>query len=142
MPLNREQMIDVAVNQYFIGCNEHKFEQIVNTFADDCVMWFPAADYKYDGLEPLKVHFEDFLSTFQDINFHNFINIADEQAQAITTYFDIHLGATGKPTLKMKNCNIFHFNEAGQFSEIIIYNSGALSDGFQAGNSSAAEANT
>lgn len=135
MPLTRKQMIKMAVDQYFIGCNEHNFDQIVNTFSNDCIMWFPSAGFTYDGLEPLKEHFEDFLSNFPVINFHNFKNIADESEQAITTYFDIHLTAENKPTVKMKNCNIFRFNEQGKFQEIIIYNSGELKDGFQAGNS-------
>lgn len=135
MPLNRQQLIDLAVTEYFLGCNKHDFEQVIATFADNCVMWFPAAGFEYNGIQPLRDHFEDFLSTFKEINFHNFTNVVDIEAQLITSYFDIHLTIKGQPTTKMKNCNIFHIDQQGKFKEILIYNSGALSEGFAAGNS-------
>lgn len=134
-PLNRAQLIDLAVTKYFEGCNQHNFDQVVNTFAEDCLMWFPASSFRYQGIDALRTHFNDFLSTFETIDFRDFTNIVDVDTQSLVSYFTVQLiNHKGDETL-MKNCNVFHIGEDGLFNEIIIYNSKPLSEGFEAGNS-------
>lgn len=133
MSLSRSQLIDAAVG-YFEACNQHDWQGVIDSFAPDCLMWFPAATFRYQGRRALEVHFEDFLGTFEVINFHDFTHIPDVESQSICTYFTVILIEPGGEQIKMKNCNIFHLDENGLFQEIIIYNSGALDAGFHAGS--------
>ena len=133
--LSRDQLIKLAVDDYFIGCNINNHEKVMSTMSQDCVMRFPAATFRYEGHEALSIHFTDFLSNFKVINFHNFTNIVDVESQSIVSYFKIHLTDHDGIEIKMANCNIFHCDEDGLFNEVIIYNTAALDKGFQEGNS-------
>ncbi len=133
MPLSREELIARSVG-YFESCNNHDWQGVMDSFAADCLMWFPAATFTYRGREALGVHFNDFLGTFETVNFHDYTHIPDVDSQAICTYFMVVLTKPNGEVTRMKNCNIFRLNDSGCFEEIIIYNSGALSDGFHAGS--------
>ena len=133
MPLSRTQLIDRSEG-YFEACNAHNQQAVMDSFGADCLMWFPAATFVYRGKEALDVHFKDFLGTFSTINFHDYTHVVDVESQRICTYFMIFLTKPDGEEIRMKNCNIFHVDQNGQFEEIIIYNSGALSDGFHAGS--------
>jgi len=133
--LNREQLLDVAVNQYFGSLNNHDLDAVMKTIGKECVMWFPAASFNYDGQHALTIHFEDFYANFPTINFYDFINVVDEQTQSVVSYFTVRLVDLEGEEAVMRNCNIFHYDNEGAFKEIIIYNSKPLDKGFQVGNS-------
>lgn len=133
MPLTRDELIDISI-RYFEGCNTHNQDQVMSTFSEGCLMWFPAAAFTYRGMQALDEHFKDFLGTFETINFHDFTHVADPESQSICSYFTVILVPEEGEEIRMKNCNIFHLNERGLFDEIIIYNSGKLDKGFHAGN--------
>ena len=133
MPLSRQQLIDISVC-YFEGCNDHNLTQIMDTFSADCLMRFPGATFIYRGKAALEIHFKDFLGTFKTVEFRDYTHIADSESQSILSYFEVKLMDRYGGEVRMKNCNIFHLDEAGLFKEIIIYNSGALSAGFRDGS--------
>lgn len=133
MSLSRQELVEIS-ERYFEGCNAHNFGQVMDTFADDCLMRFPSAEFVYKDKQALDAHFKDFLSTFKTIDFRDYTHIPDPETQSILTYFEVRLIDHNDQEVNMKNCNIFHLNEAGLFKEIIIYNSGALDAGFQDGN--------
>ena len=132
--LGRDELIKLAVDEYFIGCNKHDHSMVMSTMSDDCLMSFPAASFRYRGGQALGVHFTDFLGNFSDINFHDFINIVDVESQSLVSYFKVFLTDHEGVEIKMQNCNIFHCNEDGLFNEIIIYNTKALDKGFHEGS--------
>ncbi|MEM1021180.1 MAG: nuclear transport factor 2 family protein [Pseudomonadota bacterium] len=134
MALDREALLDLAINQYFIGCNNHDLDAVMNTFADDCVMWFPASTFRYDGKAPLLTHFKDFLGTFPTVNFHDFINTVDPESQSITSRFKVQLIDEAGEEVVMRNCNFFYVNDDGLFNEIVIYNTSPIQKGFEAGS--------
>ena len=133
MPLNRSELITIS-ETYFESCNNKNWQAVMDTFAEDCVMWFPAATFEYRGKQALGVHFEDFLSTFSTVNFHQYQHISDPVEQSICTYFWVELIQANGERAMMRNCNLFNLNDTGVFEEIIIYNSGALDAGFHAGS--------
>ena len=98
-------------------------------------MWFPAATFNYDGEEALRIHMQDFFKNFTTIDFHDFVNVVDEETQSVVSYFTVRLVDPQNQEIKMRNCNIFHCDADGVFKEIIIYNAKKLDKGFQAGNS-------
>jgi hypothetical protein len=96
-------------------------------------MWFPAAPFRYTGKTALDIHLSDVFKTFKSIHFRDYKHVVDEQEQSIVTYFNVTLIPHEGETINMKNCNIFHLDDDGLFKEIIIYNSGALNEGFHEG---------
>jgi hypothetical protein len=133
MELDRQQLIAMSL-AYFEGCNEHNLAQCLHIVSNDCLMWFPAAPFRYNGKAALDVHLSDVFTTFKSIYFRDYRHIVDEQAQSIVTYFKVTLVPHEGDTIHMQNCNIFHANEHQLFKEVIIYNSGALSAGFHEGS--------
>ncbi len=134
MPLSRAKLINLAVEKYFIGCNNHDHQAVIDTFAENCVMKFSSAKYQYNGRTALSVHFKEFLDTFKLVNFHNFENVVDYQNQSIASQFTVDLEAHDGEKISMTNCNFFHVNSAGLFDMIMIYNSAPLQKGFEAGS--------
>lgn len=134
MPLTKAQLEDIAVNRYFIGFNKHDEDSVMNTFADDCIMTFSAADREFEGLDSLLEHTRDFMDTFPTINFHNFQSVIDAKAQTIAVRFIVQIIDHDGEEMVMNNCNFFKVNRAGLFTEVAIFNSGKLDKGFRAGN--------
>lgn len=134
MALTRAQLQDLAINQYFIGFNDHDEERVMSTFADNCVMSFSAADREFEGLASLREHTREFIATFPTINFHNFQSVMDARPQTIAVRFIVQLIDKDGGEVVMNNCNFFKINSAGLFTEVAIFNSGALDKGFRAGN--------
>lgn len=133
--LDRQQLLDVAVNRYFGALNDHDLDVLMTTIGKECVMWFPAATFNYAGEEALTIHFKDFFANFPIVDFHDFSNIVDVETQSLVSYFTVRLVDDQNQEIQMRNCNIFHYDSSGAFKEIIIYNSKALDKGFQVGNS-------
>ncbi|MFT2092759.1 nuclear transport factor 2 family protein [Paraglaciecola sp. 2405UD69-4] len=133
MKLDREKLIAMSVD-YFEGCNEHNLEKSLGVLSDDCLMWFPAAPFRYTGKVALDIHLKDVFKTFKTIYFRDYKHVVDEVSQSIVTYFNVTLTPYEGDIINMKNCNIFHGDEEGKFKEVIIYNSGALSAGFHEGS--------
>lgn len=133
MSLSRSELIELA-ERYFLACNDHNWQAVMDTFSASCLMWFPAASFSYNGKAALGTHFEDFLGTFEVIRFHDFSHISDPDGQSICTYFTVELVQANGHAVSMKNCNIFRVGDDGCFEEIIIYNSAKLDAGFHAGS--------
>jgi hypothetical protein len=134
MPLNRAQLEDLAINRYFLGFNRGDADSVMGTMADDCIMSFSAADREFEGHASLLEHTEEFIDTFPTINFHNFKSVIDARPQTIAVRFIVQLIDREGVEVVMNNCNFFTVNRAGLFSEIAIFNSGKLDQGFRAGN--------
>ena len=134
MSLTRDELIEIAVDKYFIGLNEHNVPKATDIMSEDCIMRFSAAKFRYEGRAANIVHLTEFTTTYKIINFHNFVNIVDPEAQSIATRFHIDLLAHDGDTLSMSNCNWFEFNADGLISDILIYNAAPLQKGFEAGS--------
>lgn len=135
MPLTREELIDISVNKYFIGLNEHSVKTATDIMAPDCVMQFSAAKFRYEGIGANIIHLTEFTESFKIINFHNFVNVVDVDSQSIATRFHVDLLAHDGESLSMSNCNWFQFDPDGLMKDILIYNAAPLQKGFEAGSS-------
>ena len=134
MALTREQLIEMAVDKYFIGCNEHNRDQVCSVLSEDCVMRFSSAKYVYDGRPSIYEHMQDFMTSFKVINFHNFVSIVDVETQSIAVRFQVTLEDHEGDAFTMNNCNFFKANEAGLFEDCLIFNSAPLQKGFEVGS--------
>ena len=132
--LSRDELIALSHTAYFDGCNSHDLEGILATMSADCVMRFTAASYTYIGADAMRAHFNDFLSNFPTINFHNYVSVVDVELQTIATHFTVTLIDKNGDTLEMRNCNFFTTDENGLFNDVLIFNSAPLKAGFEAGS--------
>ena len=134
MALTREQLIDMAVDQYFEGSNNHDATAMVAPLSEDCVMWFNAAKYIYKGKKAIYDHLEDFAKSFKIVRFHKYIKVVDVENQSIAVRFQVDLEDYEGDKLTMRNCNFFHANEDGLFYEVAIFNSAPIQKGFEVGS--------
>ena len=135
MALTREQLIKMAVDDYFIGLNKHDVPLATSGMAEDCVMQFSAAKFRYEGIAANVIHLTEFTENFEVVNFHNFVSIVDIDNQAIATRFHVDLIDHDGKVLSMSNSNWFQFNKDGKIEDILIYNAAPLKEGFEAGSS-------
>lgn len=135
MTLTREQLIDMAVDQYFEGSNNHDARAMVAPLSDDCVMWFNAAKYIYNGKKAIFDHLDDFAKSFKFVKFHKYVNVVDVESQSIAVRFIVELEDYEGEKLTMRNCNYFHANDEGKFCEVAIFNSAPIKKGFEVGSS-------
>ena len=136
MPLDREQLVELAVQHYFVAVNEGDLDTVLATFATGCCVRFASGEFEYRGEDALKAHFREFRETFAIIDFHNFEHLVDVERQSIAVRFEVRLVDHQGATTLMQNCNFFQVNDRGQFCDIVVYNTAPLDDGFAAGNSS------
>ena len=134
MALTRVQLIEMAIEKYFIGANENNAEKMCSVLSDDCVMRFTSAKYIYEDRNSILVHLKEFTSTFKVVNFHAFVNVVDVQNQSIAVRFQVHLEDYDGEKLMMSNCNFFQANDDGLFEDCLIYNAAPLQKGFEAGS--------
>lgn len=134
MVLTREQLIEMAVDKYFIGANNNNAEKMCSVLSENSIMRFTSAKYRYVGCSSILTHLNEFTSTFKIINFHDFVNVVDVQSQSIAVRFQVHLTDHDGEKLMMSNCNYFQANDDGLFDDCLIYNSAPLQKGFEAGS--------
>ena len=134
MALTREQLIELAIDKYFIGANKNDALAMCNVFSEDGVMRFSSAQYIYQGYESLLIHFKEFTSTFKIIKFHDFVSVVDVQSQSIAVRFQVYLEDYDGEKLMMSNCNYFQANAEGLFNDCLIFNSAPLQKGFESGS--------
>lgn len=134
MALTREQLIDMAVEQYFEGSNNNDAHAMVAPLSDDCVMWFNAAKYIYHGKKAIFDHLDDFAKSFKIVHFHKYVKVVDVENQSIAVRFQVDLEDIDGEKLSMRNCNFFHANDEGLFYEIVIFNSAPIQKGFEVGS--------
>lgn len=134
MPLNRTQLVTIAEQKYFEACNAGDLETVLGNFAPDCRIRFAAAAFQYVGTEAIKAHFEEFVATFSTIDFRDCRSVVDVEAQTIAVQFEVELIDHDGQGAVMQNCNFFRLDEHGKFSDVMIYNSAPLDQGFEAGS--------
>lgn len=134
MALTREQLIDMAVDQYFIGSNNHDPHAMCAPLSEDCVMWFSAAKYIYQGRKAIFDHLQDFATSFKIVNFHKFVNVVDVESQSIAVRFQVDIEDYDGDKMTMMNCNYFHANEDGLFNQVMIFNNKPIQKGFEVGS--------
>ena len=136
MALDRAALIDLAVQRYFLACNQGDLDTVLAAFARDCRVRFASAEFEYRGANALEAHFKEFSETFSVIDFHDFESLVDVEAQSIAVRFEVELVDRQGQSTVMQNCNFFKVNDDGLFSDVMIYNTAPLGEGFDAGSSS------
>ena len=93
MALSREQMIAATIDGYFEMLNAHDLDGVMRGMMPACEMRIPSSHFTYTGTEALRVHLNEFLETFEVVNFHNYVVCADPVSGGVGIYFDVFLTA-------------------------------------------------
>jgi hypothetical protein len=125
IPMTREQLIDIVVNQYFANVDRKNLQATLDCFNPDVVFTIQSAFHTHTGRDTgVKAMFENLSSTYSQKIWHgNFRHVVDVERGHIASQFDVELiDAAGKVT-KLSNCNFFWL-ENGKFKTVYVYMSG------------------
>jgi ketosteroid isomerase-like protein len=135
MTLTRAQMITSTIDNYFEMLNAHDLDGVMRGMTPDCEMRIPSSNFTYTGAAALRTHLNEFLETFEIVNFHHYVACADPQTGGVGVYFDVALTAHDGEVTRMNNANFFVLDDRGLITDILIFASAPLSKGFHAGSS-------
>ena len=117
--LNRQELIDLVVNQYFGNVDAKNHQAVLDCFTVDAVLRVQSDDIEHHGHEGIGRMFADFMKT-PSIHHGDFTHVVDVEAQTIASQFvAINIYEDGK-RVEMRNCNFFNL-ENGLFKRVTIY---------------------
>lgn len=133
--LDRERMIDQALNGFFLALNAKDIARLRKTFTPECPMHIPSSDLVYKDAHDMIEHLEDFTQTFETIDFHDFILVPDPESGRLAATFTVTLVDDEGEVTEMRNANFFEFNGDHRISRVLIIATQPLDKGFQVGRS-------
>lgn len=135
MSLDREKMMEQALDGFFLALNAKNIARLHETFTPDCPMVIPSSDLVYKDAHDMIVHLEDFTQTFETINFHDFILVPDPEQKRLAATFTVTLTEDDGEVTEMRNANFFEFADDHRISRVLIIATKPLDKGFQVGRS-------
>lgn len=135
MSLDRQTMIDMCLDGFFLALNAKDLNRLTRTFTDDCQMLIPSSELVYKDAHDLMVHLTDFTECFAQIDFHDFIVVPDPETRRAAATFTVTLTGHDGAITEMRNANFFDFAEDHRIARVLIIATQPLDHGFQAGRS-------
>lgn len=122
--LDREGLIDLALNKYFANVDNKDLDAVLDCFHDNAMMTVQTSFTVHDGKENIKRMFEDFMAAYDVIIHRDFTCTVDVDNGRITASFVAELhDADGNKTY-LENTNYWRIRD-DKFQEVYIYMSGA-----------------
>ncbi len=121
--LNREQLIDLATQQYFANVDQKNMEQVLACFHPDAQFTVQTDPITHDGVAGVRQMFEGLFSTYQDIWHGDFECAADEKTQTVCARFNVYLKDHQGNEVKLSNCNFWYVRD-GKFERVYVFMSG------------------
>lgn len=122
--LDREGLIDLALNKYFANVDKKDLDAVLDCFHDNAMMTVQTSFTTHAGKDNIKRMFTEFMSAFDVIIHRDFTCTVDEDNGRITASFVAELhDADGNKTY-LENTNFWRIRD-DKFQEIYIYMSGS-----------------
>ena len=121
--LDRQGLIDLAINQYFANVDKQDLDAVLNCFHDNAMMTVQTSFTTHVGKEKIKDMFTDFMGAFDVIVHRDFTITADENNGRITASFVAELTDADGNKTTLENTNFWRIRE-DRFQEVYIYMSG------------------
>ncbi len=122
--LSRDDLINLAINQYFGSVDKKDLEATLNCFQDGALLCTQTSFTRHSGKDEIKRMFEDFFASYETIVHKDFTCTVDEANGRITASFVAELvDAEGQTTI-LNNTNFWRIRD-GKFQEVYVYMSGA-----------------
>ena len=122
--LDKQGLIDLAINKYFANVDKKDLDAVLDCFHDNAMMTTQTAFTTHAGKDNIKRMFTDFMGAFDEIIHRDFEITVDESNGRIVASFIAELtDADGAKTF-LDNTNFWRIRD-DKFQEIYIYMSGA-----------------
>lgn len=121
--LSRQQLIDLAVNDYFGNVDKKNMDAVLATCHADCAVTIQTDHLTHSGIDGIRRMFENLFAGFEEIWHGDFEVTADAENQTVSARFNVRLkDAQGRET-RLSNCN-FWYVEDGKFRRYYVFMSG------------------
>ncbi len=121
--LDRDQLIDLAVNKYFGNVAKKNLNAVLDCFHDNAMLTVQTSLTVRQGKDELRGMFTDFMGSYERIIHRHFICTVDERNGRITASFDAELVDKDGNKTFLENTNFWRIR-ADKFQEVYVYMSG------------------
>jgi len=121
--LNREQLVDLAVNRYFGSVDRKNLDAVMDCFHDNAVMTIQTAFTVHAGEQAIRRMFVDFMENYTSIVHKDFTCTVDVANGRIAACFTAELEHRDGSRVVLNNTNFWRVRD-DRFQEVYIYMSG------------------
>jgi len=121
--LDRQGLIDLAVNKYFASVDRKDLDAVLDCFHDNAMMTVQTSFTIHAGKENIRKMFTDFMSAFDVIIHRDFTCTVDENNGRIAASFTAELTNEDGSKTYLHNTNFWRVRD-DKFQEVYIYMSG------------------
>lgn len=121
--LNRNGLIDLAVNKYFANVDKKDLDAVLECFHDNAIITIQTAFASHVGIENIRRMFIDFMGAYDTIIHRDFTCTVDEANGRITASFIAELTTEDSNKTVLENTNFWRVR-GNKFQEVYIYMSG------------------
>lgn len=122
--LDRDGLIDLAINKYFGNVDKKNLEATLDCFHDNAMLTVQTAFTVHEGKESIKRMFIDFMDAYDVIIHRDFTCTVDEVNGRITASFVAELHDADGNKSYLENTNYWRIR-GDKFQEVYVYMSGA-----------------
>ncbi len=121
--LNGQELIDLAINQYFGNVDKKDLEAVINCFHDNAILTVQTVFTLHEGKQNIGRMFKDFFDNYDVIIHRDFIYTVDEMNGRIVASFIAELKDSEDNTTYLHNTNFWRIRD-NKFQEVYVYMSG------------------
>ena len=121
--LNREQLIELALERYFANVDRKNLDAVLDCFHDNAMITVQTAFAVHPGKDNIRRMFTDFMGAWDTIIHRDFTCTVDEGNGRIAACFTAELVDHEGNTTLLQNTNFWRVRD-DRFQEVYIYMSG------------------
>jgi len=121
--LNGQELIDLAINQYFGSVDKKDLEAVLNCFHDNAMLTVQTVFTLHEGKQNIGRMFKDFFDNYDVILHRDFTYTVDEMNGRIVASFIAELKDSEDNTTYLHNTNFWRIR-GNKFQEVYVYMSG------------------
>jgi len=121
--LNGQELIDLAINQYFGSVDKKDLEAVLNCFHDNAMLTVQTVFTLHEGKQNIGRMFKDFFDNYDVILHRDFTYTVDEMNGRIVASFIAELKDSEGNTTYLHNTNFWRIR-GNKFQEVYVYMSG------------------
>jgi len=121
--LNEQQLIDLAINQYFGNVDKKDLEAVLDCFHDNAMLTVQTVFTLHEGKQNIGRMFKDFFDSYDVIIHRDFTYTVDEMNGRIVASFVAELKDNDDNTSYLHNTNFWRIRD-NKFQEVYVYMSG------------------
>ena len=121
--LNGQELIDLAINQYFGNVDKKDLQAVLNCFHDNAMLTVQTIFTLHEGKQNIGRMFKDFFDNYDVIIHRDFTYTVDEMNGRIVASFIAELKDSEDNTTYLHNTNFWRIRD-NKFQEVYVYMSG------------------